>query len=488
MCAIQRSHNESHRLSTIMGPSQSGLSQAPDPVLMCPLRWTKGPVFEALSDRLQAVFKGLTGQARLTPDNIRASLREVRRALLEADVQVAVARDFVSRVEARAVGQDVLKSLTPGQQVVGIVRDELESLLGKSPVTLAGSQHLPTVVLLAGLQGSGKTTFAGKLAVWLKQRNKRTLLASADVYRPAAIDQLERVASQAEVGFWRAPDGTPPVEIATAALAEGRRRGFDFLVLDTAGRLHIDADLMRELAELRRASRAHQVLLVVDGMTGQEAVRIGQAFAERVGVDGLVLTKMDGDARGGAALSLRQVTGKPILFLGVGEKLDGLEVFHPDRLAGRILGMGDVLGLVERARAAVDDRDAARLAERMRRAEFTLEDFLEQIRQMKKLGPLEEVMKMLPGMPKAALAEAQPDTERLRRYEAIMQSMTVKERRQPRLIDGSRRRRIAAGSGTTVTEVNRLLKDFDQARALMKRLRHGPRGLQGIGSLRGRMR
>jgi signal recognition particle subunit SRP54 len=442
-------------------------------------------VFEALSDRLQGVFKKLTGQARLTPDNVRESLREVRRALLEADVQVAVARDFVARIEARAVGEDVLKSLTPGQQVVGIVREELESLLGKTPVTLAGSPHLPTVVLLAGLQGSGKTTFAGKLALWLKARGKRTLLASADVYRPAAIEQLERVAEQAGAGFWRAAEGTPPVEIATGALAEGRHRGFDFLVLDTAGRLHIDTDLMSELRDLKRASRAHQVLLVVDGMTGQEAVRIGQAFAEQVGVDGLVLTKMDGDARGGAALSLRQVTGKPILFMGVGEKLDGLEVFHPDRLASRILGMGDVLGLVEKARAAVDEHDAARLAERARKADFTLEDFLEQLQQLKKLGPLEEIMKMLPGVPKAALAESQPDTERLRRYEAILQSMTLKERRHPRVIDGSRRRRIAAGSGNPVTEVNRLLKDFDQARVLMKRLRHGPRGLAG---LRGRMR
>ena len=442
-------------------------------------------MFEALSDRLQGVFKKLTGQARLTPDNLRESLREVRRALLEADVQVAVARDFVARVEARAVGQDVLGGLTAGQQVVGIVREELESLLGKTPVTLAGSQHLPTVVLLAGLQGSGKTTFAGKLAVWLKQRTKRTMLASADVYRPAAIDQLERVAAQAEAGFWRAPEGTPPAEIATGALAEARRRGFDFLVLDTAGRLHIDPEMMGELQSLKRASRAHQVLLVVDGMTGQEAVRIGQAFTESVGVDGLVLTKMDGDARGGAALSLRQVTGRPILFLGVGEKLDGLEVFHPDRLAGRILGMGDVLGLVERARAVVDERDAVRMAERVRKSDFTLEDFLEQLQQMKKMGPMEELMKMLPGMPKGALAEARPDTDRLRRYEAIMQSMTIKERRHPRVIDGSRRRRIAAGSGTSVPEVNRLLKDFDQARMLMKQLRHGPRGLQG---LRGRMR
>ena len=442
-------------------------------------------MFEALSDRLQGVFKRLTGQARLTPDNIREGLREVRRALLEADVQVAVARDFVSRVEARAVGEEVLKSLSPGQQVVGIVREELESLLGKTPVAFAGSPHLPTVVLLAGLQGSGKTTFAGKLALWLKQRNKRTLLASADVYRPAAIDQLERVAQQAGAGFWRAPEGTPPVEIATLALGEARRRGFDFLLLDTAGRMHIDAELMSELGGLKLASRAHQVLLVVDGMTGQEAVRIGEAFASQVGVDGLVLTKMDGDARGGAALSLRQVTGKPILFLGVGEKLDGLEVFHPDRLAGRILGMGDVLGLVEKAQAAVDEKEAARLSERLRRAEFTLEDFLEQLRQVKKMGPLEELMKMMPGLPKAAMAQAQPDTDRLRRYEAILLSMTVKERRQHRLIDGSRRRRIAAGSGTSVSEVNRLLKDFDQARALMKRLRHGPRGLAG---LRGQMR
>ena len=336
--------------------------------------------------------------------------------------------------------------------------------------------------------GGGNDIVGDQFALWLKQRSKRALLASADVHRPAAIDQLERVAGQAGAGFWRAPDGTPPVEIATAALGEARRRGFDFLVLDTAGRLHVDADLMRELQELKRASRAHQVLLVVDGMTGQEAVRIGQAFAESVGVDGLVLTKMDGDARGGAALSLRQVTGKPILFMGVGEKLDGLDVFHPDRLAGRILGMGDVLGLVERARAAVTEKDAARLAERTRKADFTLEDFLEQLQHMKKMGPIDELGKLLPGMPKAALAEARPDADRLKRYEAIMQSMTVKERRHPRLIDGSRRRRIAAGSGTTVPEVNRLLKDFDQARALMKRLRHGPRGLRGIGSLGGRTR
>jgi len=442
-------------------------------------------LFEALSDRLQGIVRSLSGQGRLSPDNIRESLRDVRRALLEADVNVAVARDFVAKIEARAVGEDVLKSLTPGQQVVGIVRDELESLLGRSPVTLAGSPHVPTVVLLAGLQGSGKTTFAGKLAKWLAERSKRVLLASADVYRPAAIDQLEMLAGRAGAGFWRAAEGTTPQAIATGALEQARTRGFDFLVLDTAGRLQIDEAMMAELADLKKASRAHQVMLVVDGMTGQEAVRIGQTFTERVGVDGLVLTKMDGDARGGAALSLRQVTGKPIVFLGVGEKLEALEAFDAGRLAGRILGMGDVIGLVEKARAAVDDESAERMARQMRKSDFTLEDFLSQLQQLKKLGPIEDVLGMLPGVNRAALEKNKPDLSKLKRYEAILQSMTLRERRLPRVIDGSRRRRIAAGSGTSVSDVNRMLKEFDQTRTLMKRLKHGPRGLA---ALRGRMR
>jgi signal recognition particle subunit SRP54 len=442
-------------------------------------------VFENLTDRIQKIVRNLSGQGKLTPENVRESLRDVRRALLEADVQLAVARDFVARVEQRAVGEEVLRSLTPGQQIVGIVHEELIALLGKTTVTLAGSPHLPTVVLLAGLQGSGKTTFAGKLARWLKQRDKRVLLASADVYRPAAIDQLERLSGPAGAAFWRASDGTPPADIARLALEQGRTRGFDFLVFDTAGRLHIDDELMTELSEIKRALRAHQVLLVVDGMTGQEAVRIGQTFAEKIGIDGLVLSKMDGDARGGAALSLRQATGRPILFLGVGEKLDGLEVFDPARLAGRILGMGDVVGLVERAREAVDEQSAAKLAEKLRKSEFSLDDFLDQLRQLKKMGPLEDLLKMLPGVSPAMLEKNQPDTGRLKRYEAILLSMTPRERRHPRVIDGSRRRRIAAGSGTAVSDVNQLMRDFDQARTLMKRMRHGPRGLA---ALRGKMR
>lgn len=438
-------------------------------------------MFEALTGRLEGVFRHLRGQGRLSPDNVRESLREIRRALLEADVQVSVAKDFVAQIEARAVGEEVLKSLTPGQQVVGIVHEELIKLLGRSPVTLAGSPHLPTVVVLSGLQGSGKTTFAGKLAKWLGERGKRTMLVSADVYRPAAIEQLERVAQGAGASSWRAPEGTPPVEIAKAGLEEARRRGFDFFVLDTAGRLHVDQELMDELRALKRETRAHQVLLVVDGMTGQEAVRIGKTFADEIGIDGLVISKMDGDARGGAALSLRAATGKPILFLGVGEKLDGLETFDPARLAGRILGMGDVVGLVERARAVVDEGEVSRQADRLRKGELTLQDFLEQLRQLQKMGPIEELMKMIPGMPKAALKQAgAPDTKRLKRFEAILLSMTPHERMRPRVIDGSRRRRIAAGSGTTVPEVNQLLKDFDQARTMVKRMRHGPRGLAGL--------
>jgi signal recognition particle subunit SRP54 len=442
-------------------------------------------MFDQLTQKLEGVLRKLRGEARITPESLRESLREVRRALLEADVNLEVAKDLVAAVERRALGQDVLKGLTPGQQVVGIVHEELVRVLGGARVSLAGSPHLPAVVLLVGLNGSGKTTFAAKLARWLKEKGKRTLLASADVHRPAASDQLERLAEHAGAGFWRAAEATSPAQIGRLAREEARTRGFDFLVLDTAGRWHVDEELMQELESIREGVKPHHVLLVMDGMTGQEAVRVGEAFTRRIGVDGLILTKMDGDARGGAALSLRQVTGKPILFLGVSEKVDGLESFDPQRLASRVLGMGDLLTLVEKARDAVDVERAAVAERRMRKGEFNLEDFLEQLRQMKKMGPLEDVLKMLPGVSRGALAEMGPGQEQLGRYEAILLSMTPRERRHPRVLDGSRRRRIARGSGTTVTDVNRLLRDFDRARTWMKQLRHGPRGL---GALRGGMR
>jgi len=437
-------------------------------------------MLDALTQRLSNVVKTLRGHARLTEDNVQEMLREVRLALLDADAGLPVVKDFVARVKEKALGQEVVGSLTPGQALVGVVHQELVELMGGASQGLNFATQPPAVILLAGLQGSGKTTFAGKLAKWLHGKQRRTLLASADVYRPAAIDQLERLAPNAGASFWRAPEGTKPVEIAKGALDEGKRRGFDFLILDTAGRLHVDDELMHELAELKSAVRAHQVVLVMDGMTGQEAVRVGQTFAEKIGVDGLVLTKMDGDARGGAALSLRHVTGKPIWFLGVGEKLDGLEVFDARRLAGRILGMGDVVGLVEKAREAVSVEDAQALAAKLKKSDFSLEDFLEQLKQMKKLGPIEGILKMLPGMSADRIEQARPDLDKLRSYEAILLSMTPRERRSPRILDGSRRRRIAAGSGTTVPVVNRLLKDFERTRMLMKHLRKGPRGLAAL--------
>ena len=442
-------------------------------------------MFDELSEKLEATFARLRGRGVLTEADIKDGLREVRRVLLEADVNFQLTREFLERVEKKAVGVSQLKAVSPAQQLIKIVYDELTAMLGERREGLKLSSIPPTIVVMVGLQGSGKTTTAAKLARRLKGEGRATRLIAADVYRPAAIDQLERVASQAGAGFYRAPEGTAPRDIAAAALDDARKRGFDFFIVDTAGRLHIDETLMAELAELKRTVRAHSVLLVVDGMIGQESVRVGQAFADQVGVDGLVLTKMDGDARGGAALSLRHVTGKPILFLGVGEKLEGLEVFDAGRLAGRILGMGDVIGLVEKAQAAVSEQDAMRMAERMRKNDFTLEDFLEQLRSVRKMGPLEDVLKMLPGMPKDAIAKLGPQKDTMKHYEAILLSMTLKERRNPRLLDGSRRRRIAAGSGRTVPEVNRLLRDFEGARTMMKALKKGPRGLAG---LRGRMR
>jgi signal recognition particle subunit SRP54 len=423
-------------------------------------------MFEDLTGKLDDIFRRLRGKGRLSEDNVRETLREVRRALLEADVNYKVAKDFVEAVREKAIGQDVLKSLTPGQLVVKLVHDEMVSLLGGAAVPVARAPKPPTIVMVVGLQGSGKTTFCGKLATWFKKRGQRPMLAACDIYRPAAIDQLETVGKQAGVPVFSLR-GAKPVDIVKQALEAAYRDVSDVLIVDTAGRLHIDDTLMGELSELKAAYSPHEILLVVDGMTGQDAVTLSATFQERLGFDGVVLTKMDGDARGGAALSIRSVTGKPIKFVGTGEKLDALEEFHPDRLAGRILGMGDIVSLVERAQGAVDVEAAARLEEKLRREEFTFEDFLAQMQQMKKMGPLEDLMKMLPGVG-TKMKGLSFDDSALKRIEAIIHSMTRVERNRPSVIDGSRRRRIATGSGTSVQEVNRLLKEFEQMQKMVK--------------------
>jgi signal recognition particle subunit SRP54 len=431
-------------------------------------------MFDELHGRLEQVFRSLRGRGKLSEDNIRASMREVRRALLEADVHYDVARDFVRAVESRAVGREVLRSITPGQQVVKIVHDELTVLLGATAAELVRAPERPTTVMLVGLQGSGKTTLAGKLALAGKRRGEQVRLVAADVQRPAAIDQLEVLGKQIDVEVFArrasTPDATPDViAITREALADGER--FDTVILDTAGRLTIDDAMMDELRRVRECARPTEVLLVVDAMTGQDAVRTASAFDEALGVDGIVLTKLDGDARGGAALSMRAVTGKPIKLASVGERLEALETFHPERTASRILGMGDVVSLVERAEEVMDAEEAARLERKIKKQEFDLEDFLKQIEQLQKMGPLGDLMKMIPGMNK--LKGLQVDDRALVPVRAMIQSMTPAERARPRLIDGSRRRRIARGSGTSVQQVNRLLQQFGQVQKLMKEMQAG---------------
>ena len=431
-------------------------------------------MFESLSERLQGVFQKLAGRGRLSEQDVKDALREIRRVLLEADVNLDVARDFLKAVEARAVGAEILQSVTPGNQVVKIVHEELVKLLGgAAPAGLQFPSNRAAVLLLAGLQGSGKTTTAAKLARHWKGRGKRVLLAALDLQRPAAIDQLEVLAQSVGVPIHLDRETKDPVALAKAARLRADREGFDLLVADTAGRLHVDEGLMDEVARVHRTLEPTETYLVLDGMTGQDAVQIAQAFTGRLPVSGYVLTKMDGDARGGAALSLRAVTGAPIRFLGIGEKVEGLEPFHADRLASRILGMGDVLTLVERAQERLDFKKAADLEKKLRKDRFTLEDFLQQLQEMKKLGPLEEIMKMLPGV--RLPADARVDEREMKRTEAIILSMTRLERERPNVIDGSRRRRIARGSGTTVQDVNRLLRQFEQAQQMMKRF-GGARG------------
>ncbi|MBE3590268.1 MAG: signal recognition particle protein [Firmicutes bacterium] len=426
-------------------------------------------MFEGLTERLQGVFARLRGRGRLSEEDVQAALREIRLALLEADVHFKVVRDFVERVRQRAVGQEVLQSLTPAQQVVKIVHEELARLLGEgAEARLAAAPKPPLVVLMVGLQGSGKTTTTAKLGLHLKRQGKRPLLVAADVQRPAAADQLEKLGRALEIPVFRR-DGAVPEAIAAASLEEAERTGRDAVLIDTAGRLHVDEELMEELLRLHALCRPHETLLVVDAMTGQDAVSVAEGFCSRLPVTGIILTKLDGDARGGAALSVRAVTGRPIKFAGVGEKPEALEPFHPDRMASRILGMGDVLTLIERAQAAVDADKTRALEARLRSAEFTLEDFLDQMQQLRRMGPLEQILGMLPGMGQLRqLRGAGLDERELSRVEAIIRSMTPEERRRPQIIDGSRKRRIARGSGTQVQDVNRLLKQFEELRKLMR--------------------
>jgi signal recognition particle subunit SRP54 len=453
-------------------------------------------MFESLSGRLQDVFKTLRGETRLTPDNVEVALREIRLALLEADVNFKVVKAFVDRVRDRAMGQDVLRSLSPSQQVVKIVRDEMVALFGDAEGGLKPSNKRPRVILLLGLQGAGKTTTAGKLAKWLAKQGKHSLLVSTDVKRPAAIQQLSVVGQKAGTGVRvHDPAGQlDPVVRAKSAVAEATNLGYDVVIVDSAGRLHIDDDLMTELEAIRDATDASDLLYVADAMTGQDAIKSAGEFHRRIGVTGVVLTKLDGDARGGAALSVVAVVGVPIAFVGNGERLEDLEPFHSDRVVSRLLGMGDVLSLIERAEQAIDVEDAQRLEEKVRNDGFTLDDFRDQLQAIKKMGPLEQIVGMLPGMGNLKqLANQKPDEKQIGRVEAIISSMTLDERRRSDIINGSRRKRIARGSGTSVEDVNRLLKQFTQMRKMLKAMG----GMMGgkpdrkararLGSLMGRM-
>jgi signal recognition particle subunit SRP54 len=442
-------------------------------------------MFDSLSDRLRKTLAGLTGRGRVSEADVDAAMREVRLALLEADVNFKVVKDFVARVRERAIGAEVLESLTAGQQVVKIVNDELTALLsaGDRTFRLVGN---PAVVALVGLQGSGKTTSAAKLARHVVKLGRQPLLVAADPYRPAAADQLETLGKSLGIPVHRAPGGTPTVDIALGGIEVAKRTGRDVVIIDTAGRLTIDDALMDEIRAVAAATKPVETLLVVDAMTGQEAVTVAQGFAGAVPVTGLILTKIDGDARGGAALSIGAVTGIGVKFLGTGEKTDALEVFHPDRLAGRILGMGDILSLVERAQDAFDEKQAARLEEKVRKASFTLEDMLDSMRQMQKMGPMGQIVSMIPGMGGMAKeAQAAVDRGDLKRTEAIILSMTPRERRDPGVLNASRRRRIANGSGTSLPEVNRLVKQFGEMQKLMKQL-SGPAGRRAAMGMMGR--
>ncbi|MBC8535167.1 signal recognition particle protein [Feifania hominis] len=424
--------------------------------------------FESLTEKLSAAFKKLKNKGKLTPADIKEAMREVKLALLGADVNIKVVKEFVARVSERAVGIEVLESLTPAQQVIKIVNEELCQMMGGSVSKIKVSSSPPTIVMMTGLQGAGKTTQTGKLAGLYKKQNKRPLLVACDVYRPAAIKQLQVVGEQVGVPVFAGEQGESPVSIAKRAVEHAKRHGNDFVFLDTAGRLHIDEVLIEELKNIKQAVNPTEILLVVDAMTGQDAVNAAAAFNEAIGIDGILLTKMDGDTRGGAALSVKHVTGKPIKFIGVGEKLSDIEEFHPDRMASRILGMGDVLTLIEKAQESFDEKKAAELEQKIRRETFDLTDFLDQLRQFKSMGSMDQVLSMLPGVNASQLSNAKIDEGALAKTEAMILSMTDRERLHPEIINGSRKQRIAAGSGTRVEDINRMLKQFEQSKKMLK--------------------
>ncbi|NYE58203.1 signal recognition particle protein [Carboxydothermus ferrireducens] len=424
-------------------------------------------VFENLSNKLQEVFKKLKGKGRLTEEDVNLALREVRIALLEADVNFQVVKDFIAKVKEKAVGHEVLESLTPGQQVIKIVHEELINLMGKTNAKLNDAGSPPTIIMLVGLQGAGKTTTAAKLAYLLKKQGKKPLLVAADVYRPAAIKQLQVLGDSIDVPVFTMGEQSP-VDIAKASINFAKSNLKNYVIIDTAGRLHINEELMDELKKIKDVVHPHEILLVVDAMTGQDAVNVAKSFNDELGLTGVILTKLDGDTKGGAALSVKAVTGCPIKFAGMGEKIENLEPFYPDRMASRILGMGDVLTLIEKAKEALDAEKAQKMQEKLKSREFDLEDFLDSMQQIKKMGPLEQLLGMIPGMGKVKDIAGMVDEKELKHIEAIIYSMTPEERRKPEIIDGSRKKRIAKGSGTSIQEVNRLLKQFEQMKKLMK--------------------
>ncbi|NLM97911.1 MAG: signal recognition particle protein [Halanaerobiaceae bacterium] len=433
--------------------------------------------FESLAEKLQNTLKKLRGKGKLNEKDVKEALKEVKLALLEADVNYKVVKDFVKRIQERTVGHEVMESLTPGQQVIKIVNEELTELMGGQRSNLVFAPKPPTIIMMVGLQGAGKTTHCGKLAGILKEQGKNPLLVAGDIYRPAAIKQLQVLGERLGVPVFSMGDQQSPVNIVKAALRNADSNGNDVVIIDTAGRLHIDEKMMDELKEIRDNIRPDEILLVVDAMTGQDAVNVAEKFDELLGIDGIILTKLDGDARGGAALSIKAVTGKPIKYVGMGEKLDALEPFHPDRMASRILGMGDVLSLIEKAEASINLKKAKELEEKLMKNEYTLDDFLEQMEQVRNMGPLDQVLGMIPGLSGASqLKKLQVDEKQLDHIEAIICSMTREERRNPEIINGSRRRRISAGSGTSIQEVNRLLKQFKQTKKMMKQFGDMTRG------------